>query len=317
MALDEVVRAYRENAALRSKASLKLVTDVFGPSDWQSGPGDDAATVSVDGQKLLVAAEAMFPPFVLSDPFSAGVAAVITNINDVAAMGGRPLALLDTLVGTKEMAQRALEGMRYASTLYGLHIVGGHLTIREGPPSLSAFVLGCANEILSARRVSPGQVLLVACCLDGTMRTDFPFFSSSRERGRDVQGDVELLAIVAERRICMACKDISMAGMLGSLAMLLENTGAGVTVELERIPRPEGVDLLLWLAAFPSFGFLLCCHPDRVTECRRLFRERGLACEEIGVLNDSGVLNAQIGERMESLANLRVEPVTGLELKIK
>ena len=33
-------------------------------------------------------------------PYGAGIAAVLTNVNDLAAMGAIPLAIVDTIVGT-------------------------------------------------------------------------------------------------------------------------------------------------------------------------------------------------------------------------
>src|SRR5207244_6204445 len=140
--LDLITRQFRENPSLLAKASIHLVTDVLGPSDWLAGPGDDAAVVRSGDGTLLAAGEAIFPPFVAADPHGAGVAAVLTNVNDIAAMGGRTLAIVDTIVGPEPVARQALEGMREAAALYGVPIVGGHLTIRPGPPALSAFAVG-------------------------------------------------------------------------------------------------------------------------------------------------------------------------------
>ncbi|MBV9279872.1 MAG: hypothetical protein JOZ41_07310 [Chloroflexi bacterium] len=310
--LDEVARAFREHPGLRSKAALQLVADVLGPTDWLRGPGDDAAVVPEDGSALVVAGEAIWPPFVEADPYGAGVAAVVANVNDVAAMGARPLALVDALVGTEVTARRALEGMRWASHLYGVPVVGGHLTMRDGSPALSAFILGRAGVPLSARNVAPGQRLLLACCLEGRMREDFPFFSSLRERGDALNQDVELLPRAAEAGLCAAARDVSMAGILGSLAMLLEATGAGASVDLASLPRPAGTPLARWTAAFPSYAFLLCCPPRRADECGRLFRERGLTCEAIGTIDSTGELRVQLNGRSAVLADLRRDTITGL-----
>ena len=56
---------------------------------------------------LVVCGEAISPPFLLADPFGAGAAAVVTNVSDVRAMGGRPLALVDMLVAPDQRARRA------------------------------------------------------------------------------------------------------------------------------------------------------------------------------------------------------------------
>ena len=87
--LAEVVRGFRSHPGLLGKARIAMVTDILGPTDWDRGPGDDAAVLPQhDGRQALVAGEAMWPPFVERDPFGAGIAAVLANVNDVAAMGG-------------------------------------------------------------------------------------------------------------------------------------------------------------------------------------------------------------------------------------
>ncbi len=302
-----MVRAFREHSGVRAKASLRLVAEALGPTDWLRGPGDDAAVVDEDDGYLLAAGEAIWPPFVEADPYAAGIAAVLTNVNDIAAMGGRTLAVIDTLVGPEAIVRRALDGMRFASSLYHVPIAGGHLTVWEGHPALSAFAVGRAKRLLSALNVAPGQSLLFACCLDGQMRADFPFFSAIEERGAQMAGDVDLLAQVAETGDCVAAKDVSMAGLLGSLAMLLEPTRAGASVDLDRLPRPEAVPLAAWVGAFPSFGFLLCAPAGRAGSCRAAIRERGLACEVIGRIDEAGALRVSLaGEGAELLDLTRV-----------
>lgn len=310
--LDEVVRRFEEHPGLRAKSSLRLLAEVFGPTDWIHGPGDDAAVLPADGPYLLAAGEAVWPPLVEADPYGAGVAAVVANVNDIAAMGGRPTALVDTVVAAEPEARLVLEGMRAASDLYGVPVVGGHLTVREGAPAVSAFVVGRARVPLVSANVAPGQVLLMAAALEGRMREDFPFFSSINERGPRLAGDVAVLPAVAEAGSCVAAKDVSMAGLLGSLAMLLEPTGAGAAVDLDRLPRPHDVALAEWTAAFPLYGFLLCAPPDRAEECARSFTDRGLACEAVGTLDETGDLRVRLGGREAVLARPAEEGVTRL-----
>ncbi|SRR5579875_239171 len=310
--VDRIVDQVRGAPALQAKRALRLITGVLGASDWVHGPGDDTAVLPLGDDYLLVAGEAIYPPFVERDPLGAGVAAVLANVNDVAAMGGRPLAIVDTLVGPEVVAHEALEGVRRASELYGVPVVGGHLTIRDAAPALSAFILGRASRLLSVRHAAPGQALLLACCLEGRMRDDFPFFSSLEARGRHLAGDVRLLAEVAERGLCRAARDVSMAGLLGSLAMLLEANRLGVCVDLGRLPGPAGVPLARWLAAFPSFAFLLCAPEDQVEACQSLFRSRDLTCEPVGRLDGSGRLRISLDGAEAVLVDFATEGVTGL-----
>jgi selenophosphate synthetase-related protein len=311
--LDEVERRFRENAALRAKASIGVVSEVLGPTDWLLGPGDDAAVVPSEGDGFLLAAgEAMFPPFVEADPFGAGIGAVVANLNDVAAMGGRPLAVVDTIVGPEPTARAVLEGMRHAAGLYEVPIVGGHLTVRDGPSAVSAFVVGRARVPLASRNAAPGLHLLVATALQGEMHERFPYFSALASRADDLRGDLELLPQAAERGWCLAAKDVSMAGLLGSLAMLLEPTRSGATVELDRVPRPSDVHLPGWVDVFPSFGFLLCAVPEHAETCIAAFRGRGLACERVGTLDATGELRVRLDEHERSLLAFGERSVTGL-----
>jgi uncharacterized protein len=312
--LDALVATVRRHPGWTGKAAIGVVRDVLGPSDWREGPGDDGAVVRVGAELVIACGEVILPAFVEHDQHGAGIAAVLTNVNDVAAMGAVPLAVVDTVVGDADTTRLVLEGMRYASALYDVPIVGGHVTQHAEIRSLAAFALGrCPGRPLSATHVVPGLDLALLACLDGTMRDDFPFFPSFDQRGAELATDVRLLAALAESGICTAAKDVSMAGLLGSLAMLLEPTRCGVTVDLDAIPVPAGVTLERWLLCFPCFAFLVCSPRERVAELERQAGARGLTCALLGSIDASGVLAVRDGEgRVRPVVDLNAEAVTGL-----
>jgi len=310
--LEDVARRFRHHPGLRGKSSLGLVRQVVGAGDPVAGPGDDAAAIPDGDGYLLAAGEAIWPPLVEADPHSAGIAAVVANVNDVAAMGGRPTAIVDTVVAPEAVARSLLEGLRDAADLYGVPVVGGHLTVRDGPPSLSAFVIGRARALLPATAVAPGQAILVAACLQGELRAEPLVFTSIRARGAELRDDLEVLPRLAEAGAAASAKDVSMAGLLGSLAMLLEPTGAGAVVDVDRIPLPDGVPLPDWVSAFPNYAFLLTAPPDRIEDVREPFLDRGLACEVVGEIDGSGVLRARLGDEETSLVDVTREGVTRL-----
>jgi selenophosphate synthetase-related protein len=310
--LGELVGVLRAHPGMRNKAPIALVREVFGAGDWLAGPGDDGAVIPGGEGSLVVGGEAILPAFVAHDPFGAGVAAVLANVNDLAAMGAVPLAIVDTIVASDDVARRALEGMRHAAGLYDVPVVGGHLTRHDGSPAISAFGLGRAQRVLSVRNAAAGQRLLLACVTEGAMRADFPFFASFDERGDRLAGDVRTLAGVAEDGSCVAAKDVSMAGVIGSLAMLLECHRLGVTVDLSAVPAPAGVAMADWLVAFPCFAFLLCVPPGREDDCAGAFLARGIQAAVVGTVDDSGEVAVMAGGRREVVIDLTAETVTGL-----
>jgi selenophosphate synthetase-related protein len=312
-ALDELAAHLRSHPALRAKGEIKLVSDVLGSTGWVHGPGDDGAVVPQDAAgEVVVCGEALLPRFVAADPYGAGVAAVLTNVNDLAAMGAVPLGIVDTIVGSQEVAAEALRGMKDACGWYDVPLLGGHLTRHDGAPALSAFGVGRAEAVLSTTRVEDGQSLLVAACTDGAMRTDFPFFRSFDQRGAELAADVRLLASLAASGACVAAKDVSMAGLIGSLAMLLEWSRCGVTVDVDAVPRPSDVPLRDWLTCFPAYAFLLCAPEERVAECLAAIHGRGLDAAAVGVIDSSGVLALRSGDDRAAVLDLAVTDVTGL-----
>jgi selenophosphate synthetase-related protein len=104
-ALAEHLRAL---PGVRAKADIGLVADVLGGADRYAGPGDDGAVLPGGGGSVVVGGEAILPRFVAADPYGAGIAAVPANVNDLAAMGARPGALLDTVVGPPEPTREIL-----------------------------------------------------------------------------------------------------------------------------------------------------------------------------------------------------------------
>lgn len=319
--LAELAAYLRSHPALRAKKEIGLVSEVLGAGSWVQGPGDDGAVVAPppgeppigrEPGQVIACGEALLPAFVASNPYGAGVAAVLTNVNDLAAMGATPLAIVDTIVGTPELAREALRGMKDACQWYDVALAGGHFTVHDGAPALSAFGVGRAREVLSTTNVAVGQSLVVAACTTGTMNPDFPFFRSFEERGDKLAGDVRVLDSLAASGACVAAKDVSMAGLVGSLAMLLEWSRLGVTVDLERLPCPAGTPMRDWLTCFPAYAFLLCAPEGRERDCLAEFHGRGLDADVVGRIDGSGLLALSTGEHRATVLDLAAEGVTGL-----
>ena len=312
--LDALATVLRNSPALRAKRGIALVGEILGTGSWVHGPGDDGAVVpgNPDGAQVIACGEALLPAFVAGDPYGAGLAAVLTNVNDLAAMGATPVGIVDTIVGDEATAREALRGLQAGSRIYDVPLIGGHLTRHDGAPALSAFGIGRAQRVLSVTHVARGQALIVACCTYGAMRADFPFFSSFDERGDELGADVRVLVRLAESGACVAAKDVSMAGLIGSLAMLLEWSRAGVTVDLDTVPRPPDVALAAWLTCFPAFAFLICAPPGREGECIRAFADRDLPAAVVGRVDETGVLAVCQGTQRADVLDLRITEVTGL-----
>jgi AIR synthase-related protein len=273
--------------------------------------GDDCAAIP-DGQGgyLLFAIEGLVEDFIERMPWFAGYCAVMVNVSDIYAMGGRPTAVVDALWSAgMDPADQMLKGMAEASAKYAVPIVGGHSNNRSARPQLAVAILGRAQKLLTSFAARPGDQLVMAVDLRGAYEEPFPYWNAStRAPAARLRGDLELLPQLAEASLCDAAKDISMAGAVGTALMLLECSQAGAVIDLDAIPRPVGVPLPRWLSSFPSYGFILSVRPEKLGGVRTGFAARDLACAVIGEVDDTRRLVLKQGAEHELLWDLNRDP---------
>jgi uncharacterized protein len=316
-ALTHELRSRRE---LELKQDIQVVARAFGretvsawfPSSESIQNGDDATALPGGDGYVLFAAEGMRPEFVAADPWFAGYCSVMVNLNDIAAMGGRPWAIVDVLfLGTGEN-QRLLEGMTAASAAFGVPIVGGHTTRVASSTLLATAVVGRAQRLISSAQAKPGQVVVAAIDLNGSFRGNGGNFNAATAAASHaLRKKLSLLPALAERGLVRAGKDISMAGTCGTLLMLLESAGCGAELDLARLPAPAEVDALRWLCAFPSYGFLLAVDQADVAEVCERFAEVEVSAAAVGRLTPTRRLDLLLGRERSVYWDLSESALTG------
>ncbi len=251
--------------------------------------GDDCAAIPDGDGWLLLAIEGFVNDFVERDPRFAGWCGLMVNLSDIAAMGGRPLAVVDAIwAKDRTQAEPVLAGLREASQVYGVPVVGGHTNHRTAAGSLAVAVLGRAKRLITSFNAKPGDVLVAAVDTRGGFRgASLNWDAASGAPADRLRGDLALLPDLAEANLVTAGKDISMAGLVGTAMMLCEASGVGVRIEVDAVPCPADVDLARFLLAFPSFGFILSVTPDKVGPVLSRFAARDIACAAVGHVDGS------------------------------
>jgi len=324
--IDELVQALRHSRGFAHKRDISAVAGMLeralprGLRDATLAEadgvllGDDCAAIPDHDGYLLFAIEGLVEDFVAHMPWFAGYSAVMVNLSDIAAMGGRPLAVVDAVWSAgAAQCEPIMQGMAAAACAYGVPIVGGHSNHHAPRAQLAVAVLGRATALLSSFHARPGQDLLMAVDMRGQWEGDYPFWNASTGAPSErLRADLALLPELAESGLCAAAKDISMAGILGTALMLLECSQTGARIKLDAIPHPPGHGpqdapgpWLRWLQAFPSYGYLLSVEPEHTAEVQARFRTRGLVCETIGaVTSGQSVWLTQVGQAGKQEAQL-------------
>lgn len=312
--LSELAAKLRSSRGLAAKRDIAAVAARLSVSADSIVPvGDDCAAIPDGDGFLLFAIEGFINEFVKTDPWFAGWCGVMVNISDVAAMGGRAIATVDAVWagGDAEMTPM-LAGLRAASQSYGVPIVGGHTNVRSERPQLSVAVLGRAKRLLTSFDAQPDHRLVAAIDLRGRYREPYSNWEAATDAPpARLRADLEILPALAESGLAAAAKDISQAGLVGTAMMLAECSGVGVSIDIERVPRPDSVMTERWLQTFPSYGYLLAVARANVGAVIGQFKARDIAAADIGAFTaDHRVV---IGDERsgEAIWDFAVEPLMG------
>jgi uncharacterized protein len=311
--LSTLAAQLQQSLGILHKQDIQTAARVLGMRSADILLGDDCAAIPDAEGYLLLAAEGLLPMLVEAEPWFAGWCAIMVNVSDIYAMGGRPIAVVDTVWSQSASDTTPLwAGMQAAAQAYQVPIVGGHTNCHSPYNALSVAILGRANRLLTSFNAQPGDVLMVAIDFRGKAHPDYPFWNAATEADPTrLRQDLELLPQLAESGLCDVGKDISMGGIVGTLLMLLETSGCGAVLDLDRIPCPPGLSLERWLTCFPSYGFLLSVRPNRVAAVQSHFRQRSLVCEPVGTVKPTRWLKLRSQDTLMPFWDLSQQSLTG------
>lgn len=291
---DEFLEAIRSdfvnNLGIQRKRPIKEVAEVLsnvtGSNNRVVLLGDDAAVIPDDDKYLLLAADGINLD-AIQDLYWAGYCAVLVNVNDIYAMGGRPLAMVNVLGGTEPDIQEIIQGIKAGCQKFQVPMVGGHLHPGSLHREISVAILGETRSILISYGAESGDDLIIALDLKGRVyRNYLNWDCTSQKSSEEVIRKLEAVRSITEEGLVHAGKDISNPGILGTISMLLECSGMGAKIDLAKIPKASEVGLQDWLNMYPGFGFVFSVRPQY----------SGLVCQRLA---DVGATAAVVGKVLE------------------
>lgn len=308
--LEQLAAKLKQSLGIAQKQDIQIASKILGVgADSKIQVGDDCAAIPDGDGFLLLAAEGMWHVLVEEDPWFAGWCAVMVNVSDIAAMGGRAIAIVDT-IWTEDQTKAAplMAGMKAASQAFGVPIVGGHTNFHSDYNALSVAILGRATKLISSFAAQPGDLLVVAIDKSGEMHSKFPFWNAAtKAEPAKLKTNLNILPYLAEHNLCSVGKDISMGGIIGTLLMLIEASECGAVLDLDRIEYPENVSLETWLLCFPSYGFLLAVSSENLAEVQRQFEGNSISCGVVGGIEKGSQLVLKSNQQSHSFWDLKTD----------
>jgi putative methanogenesis marker protein 2 len=317
---EKLIKEVQEFEGVSRKSSIDNVVNLLSDAYNVSGDviidiGDDASAVDIgNNQVVLIAADGIWGQIMNVNPYWAGYCSVLVNVNDIAAMGGKPLAMVNIMsINHDEIYEDLLTGIKDGCLKFGVPMVGGHLHPDGDSDSVGVAIVGIAqkDKLITSFDAKTGDKVIVAIDLDGKPHEMFSLnWDTTYDKDAQlVRDQITAVQYLAEHDYIKAGKDISNPGILGTLEMLLETSEKGANVNLEDIPKNENMPWNDWLKSYPGSGFVFTASKDKCDFICDYLAEYSIEASVVGEVTDDRVLNVTYKDQTIEVFNQNKNPV--------
>ncbi|MBW2713034.1 MAG: thiamine-phosphate kinase, partial [Deltaproteobacteria bacterium] len=272
-------------------------------SSVRLGIGDDAAILRPPPQSDIVTSTDAFVEgthfrWECESARSIGHRAMVANLSDLAAMGAKPLGftLALSLPPSLQMKTVAdlLRGMLLEARAAGCPLVGGNIA-RAAHTSLTLSVLGSVKRGKGLRRgaARPGDRIFVTGVLGAAALAWKRVECEGKPMRHRPEARLQAGLALSRLKSIGACIDLS-DGLGADLAHVLEASGVGAVLNIEKIPLPRGfravcralaVDpLQLATATGEDYELLFTLRGSSRISAQALTQKLGVRVAEIGTI---------------------------------
>jgi putative methanogenesis marker protein 2 len=323
MTLEAIVEAIRTFPGVTRKKSIHEIVGSLPIKQFPhvaAAEGEDAAAVEYGNDYILFAADGIMESLVDSDPFYAGYFAVLVNVNDIAAVGGKALAMVDVIsVSKSKVCGLMLKGMTQAVNKFNVPIVGGHTHPDCRYNAIDISIIGTVpkTDIILSSTANDGDDIVFVMDLDGFFPNNLKYAwdTTTKKENSIVQAQMEIMCVIASKHLASSAKDMSNPGCIGTLGMMLESSMKGGTVDINKIPTPNNIDLMQWLLCYQGCGFVFACPPKNSKEIIGLFESVGCDGAVVGKIDDTMKLKLTMDGDSKVLFDFEKDIITGCSPK--
>jgi selenide,water dikinase len=224
---------------------------------------DDAGVYKLSADLALVQTVDFFTPTV-DDPFTFGQIAATNALNDVYAMGGKPLTAMNIVcfpikTMDKSVLREVLRGGLHKMREAGVLLIGGH-SVEDNEIKYGLSVTGVIHpdKVLFNRGAKAGDSLILTKPLGtGIISTAIKAEEASSEMvTKAISCMTQLNKKTSEMMIAAgdihACTDITGFGFLGHACEMIEGSGVGMNINSAAVPVFTGLQELVETGFVPG-----------------------------------------------------------------
>ena len=295
---------------------------------------DDAAVYDLGNGTAIISTTDFFMPIV-DDPFDFGRIAATNAISDIFAMGGKPImgiAILGfpTNILPAEVAQKIVDGGRFACHQAGIALAGGH-SIDSPEPIFGLAVTG----VIDTEKVKRNASAKSGCRLYMTKPLGIGILTTAEKKGK-LKPEHQGLATAAMCQMnsigsqfslvdgVTAMTDVTGFGLLGHLIEICEGSNLSAVVFADKIKTLDGVKDYIAQGCIPggtgrnfdsyghkvgvlteeqkailcdpqtSGGLLVAVEPNSVQTVIEIAKDAGIDLYEVGELKPKSELDVVV-----------------------
>lgn len=325
MSLSDIVTAIRTFPGITRKHSIHEIVDFLPTGSFAhvaASEGEDAAAIEFGNEYILFATDGIMESLLRTNPFYAGYFAVLVNVNDIAAMGGKALAMVDVMSAREgKECTEILRGIERAVRKFNVPVVGGHTHPDCEYEAIDIAIIGSVpkGDVILSSTARPGDDIVFVMDTEGFYPPELKYAWDTTTNKEDslVQAQMEAMCTVAKERLAHAAKDMSNPGCVGTMGMLLESSGKGGSIDIDLIPRPKDVDLIQWILSYQGCGFVFSCAPESSERIIEIFKKVKCDGAVVGKVTDSSILSLKMGGEEQVLFDFDRDIITGCNPRIK
>jgi selenophosphate synthetase-related protein len=318
--LSSIVSEVKDYWGLRRKQPIGQLVTILRKEGFRcphvlSSIGEDSAAIDLGGKDLiLLSTDAVIPELAESNPYVAGYAAILVNVNDIYAAGGRPIVAMVNIAFTEmDAGVKFMEGICNAGRKFRVEVVRGHTTPNAPINGVSASICGTVHRdsYISAGGAQPGDQIILAVDLQGRVSPNYEYGwdTTTLKTSKEVLKRYEAMRVLADQNLLTASKDLSNGGIIGTTLLLLEYAQKGAIIEFEAIPTPNEFDLTTWLKMYISTGFVVTTPPENVDSVITIFQQHGYKSTAIGKVDKTQKLQVQLGKEKTTIFDFTQESI--------
>ncbi len=274
MDVSSFARAIRDFGPIRRKEILPKVMSTLagahvGRNQVFAGFGEDSAAIDVGGDQLvLISTDGIMSQFVEQNLRGAGYAAILVCVDDIYVSGGTPLAA-SVVISARNLAQldEILAGINEGSEKFQIPVVRGHTHPDAPVASLASSIFGLVPKkcFVSAGSARANNAIVVILDAEGRRSPSNPLIwdTTTMKPSVTILGMRRAYLELTKKQLLLSAKDISNAGIFGTLLQMLELSGCGAKIDLQRIVVPKSmqsaeITQLEMCKMFLASSFLVC-----------------------------------------------------------